>query len=333
MSEITLKFRKVPFNVFRGSDMDLPMRDHLTVRVQPNEGITIGFNVKQPGPGMHLGRAAMDFDYDEAFAHTEIADAYELLLLEAMRGDHSLFIRQDGVERAWEILQPVLEHPTPVCFYERGSWGPPEADELIRPREVARDGRPRRARLHEPRLSDRRRSAEGDLGAGDDAGSARPSRGLPRPAPVGRRSRDAQPAPPRLELGRVPSAAAGPGTRGARRGDRVVRGRPRRPGHGAVPRARGVLDVGGPRGLRRGPRRLRRAGQAPARRRDGADGDARGGGPGPRHGPGRPVGRRSTRRPRPRGRSTSGSGTCTRTGRSSRARICSATTARSPSVR
>jgi glucose-6-phosphate 1-dehydrogenase len=133
MSEITLKFRKVPFNVFRGSDMDLPMRDHLTVRVQPNEGITIGFNVKQPGSGMHLGRAAMDFDYDEAFAHTEISDAYELLLIEAMRGDHSLFIRQDGVERAWEILQPVLQHPTPVCFYERGSWGPQEAEELIRP--------------------------------------------------------------------------------------------------------------------------------------------------------------------------------------------------------
>jgi glucose-6-phosphate 1-dehydrogenase len=135
VSEITLKFRKVPFNVFRGSDMDLPMRDHLTVRVQPNEGITIGFNVKHPGPGMHLDRAAMDFDYAEGFAQTEIADAYELLILEAMRGDHSLFIRQDGVERAWEILEPVLERPTPVCTYEKGTWGPPEADELIAPRK------------------------------------------------------------------------------------------------------------------------------------------------------------------------------------------------------
>jgi len=135
VSEITLKFKKVPFNVFRGSDMDLPMRDHLTVRVQPNEGITIGFNVKQPGPGMHLGRAAMDFDYDEAFAQTEIADAYELLILEAMRGDHSLFIRQDGVERAWEILRPALDDPTPVCRYEMGTWGPSEADDLVRPRK------------------------------------------------------------------------------------------------------------------------------------------------------------------------------------------------------
>ncbi len=135
VSEITLKFRKVPFNVYRGSDMDLPMRDHLTVRVQPNEGITIGFNAKRPGPGMHLDRVAMDFDYAEGFAQAEISDAYELLILEAMRGDHSLFIRQDGVERAWEILEPALRSPTPVCRYPMGTWGPPEADQLIAPRK------------------------------------------------------------------------------------------------------------------------------------------------------------------------------------------------------
>jgi glucose-6-phosphate 1-dehydrogenase len=134
VSEITLKFRKVPFNVFRGSEMELPMRDHLTIRIQPNEGITIAFNAKRPGPGMHLDRVAMEFDYAEDFAHTEISDAYELLILEAMRGDHSLFIRQDGVERAWEILQPILDDPPPVCMYEPGTWGPPEAEALIAPR-------------------------------------------------------------------------------------------------------------------------------------------------------------------------------------------------------
>jgi glucose-6-phosphate 1-dehydrogenase len=135
VSEITLKFNKVPFNVFSGTDMELPMRSHLTIRVQPNEGITIAFNAKRPGHGMHLDRATMEFDYAEDFAHAEIADAYELLLLEAMRGDHSLFIRQDGVERAWEILEPVLEHPTPICMYPIGTWGPPEADELLAPRK------------------------------------------------------------------------------------------------------------------------------------------------------------------------------------------------------
>jgi glucose-6-phosphate 1-dehydrogenase len=61
-------------------------------------------------------------------------DAYETLLLEAMEGDHSLFLRQDGVERAWEILDPILDHPGPVVPYDRGSWGPQEADALIAPR-------------------------------------------------------------------------------------------------------------------------------------------------------------------------------------------------------
>ena len=135
VSEITLKFRKVPFNAFRGYETELPMRSHLTVRLQPNEGITIAFNAKRPGSGMHLGRVAMSFDYAEDFAQAQIADAYELLILEAMRGDHSLFIRQDGVERAWEILEPVLDDPQPICMYERGSWGPPEADDLIAPRK------------------------------------------------------------------------------------------------------------------------------------------------------------------------------------------------------
>jgi glucose-6-phosphate 1-dehydrogenase len=133
-SEITLKFRKVPFNLFKGTEMELAKRDHLTIRIQPNEGITIAFNAKRPGPGMHLGRVTMDFDYAEDFPMTEIADAYERLLLEAMRGDHSLFIREDGVERAWEVLQPVLDRPAPITFYDPGTWGPDEADALLAPR-------------------------------------------------------------------------------------------------------------------------------------------------------------------------------------------------------
>ncbi len=131
-SEITLKFRNVPFNVFRGTELDLPMRDHLTIRIQPNEGITLAVNAKKPGPGLDLGRITMDFDYEHEFGG-QIADAYELLLLEAMEGDHTLFLREDGVERAWEILQPVLDHPASIVEYEAGSWGPPEADALIAP--------------------------------------------------------------------------------------------------------------------------------------------------------------------------------------------------------
>ncbi len=77
----------------------------------------------------------MEFDYAEDFPSQEISDSYELLLLEAMRGDHSLFIRQDGVERAWQILQPVLERPSPIQMYEPASWGPAEAEALIAPRK------------------------------------------------------------------------------------------------------------------------------------------------------------------------------------------------------
>ena len=133
-SEVTLGFREVPYNVFRGTAAGAPPdRDHLTIRVQPEEGIKIAFNVKKPGPGdFELDRGVMTFDYEQTF-HAPLVEAYELLLLEAMEGDHTLFTREDEVERAWEILTPLLSDPPPVKFYEKGSWGPPEADELILP--------------------------------------------------------------------------------------------------------------------------------------------------------------------------------------------------------
>ena len=134
VTEITLKFRKVPFNVFRGTEVDLPKRDHLTFRVQPDEGITLALNAKTPGPGLELGRVEMEYDYVEEFGR-ELADSYELLLLEAMEGDHTLFLRQDGVERSWEVLGPVLATPSTPSVYEPGTWGPPEADRLIAPRK------------------------------------------------------------------------------------------------------------------------------------------------------------------------------------------------------
>ena len=133
-SEITLGFREVPYNVFEGTEVsEAPDRDHLTMRLQPNEGIKIAFNVKKPGPGeFDLDRAVMTFDYEQMF-HGPLVEAYEALLLEAMEGDHTLFTREDEVERGWEVLMPLLEHPPPVAFYEKGSWGPLEADDMIRP--------------------------------------------------------------------------------------------------------------------------------------------------------------------------------------------------------
>ncbi|MGH2573765.1 MAG: glucose-6-phosphate dehydrogenase [Actinomycetota bacterium] len=133
ITEISLSFRDVPYNVFKGTEATPFGRDHLSIRIQPNEGISLDLNVKKPGPGLELDRARLDFDYDEAF-ETPLLGAYELLILEAMEGDHSLFTREDEVERAWEVLMPILEDPPPVVVYEPGSWGPEEADALIMPR-------------------------------------------------------------------------------------------------------------------------------------------------------------------------------------------------------
>jgi glucose-6-phosphate 1-dehydrogenase len=133
VTEITLSFKDVPFNVFKGTEATPRGRDHLSIRVQPNEGISMAFNVKRPGPGLDFDRGRMDFDYEGTF-QTKLVDSYELLILEAMEGDHTLFTREDEVERAWEVLMQVLESPPSVDFYEPGSWGPKAADALIAPR-------------------------------------------------------------------------------------------------------------------------------------------------------------------------------------------------------
>src|SRR5207237_7863673 len=129
-TEISLSFREVPYNVFRGTDATRRGRDALIIRVQHNEGITFAINIKKPGVGLELDRAEVHFDYGETYRQPLI-EAYETLLLEAMEGDHTLFTREDEVERAWEILDPVLQDPPEVQFYEPGSWGPEEADALV----------------------------------------------------------------------------------------------------------------------------------------------------------------------------------------------------------
>jgi glucose-6-phosphate 1-dehydrogenase len=145
VTEVSLSFRHVPYNVFEGTNAVPLGRDALVIRVQPNEGISLNLNIKKPGLGMELDRAVLDFDYGQTF-QTPLIEAYELLILEAMEGDHTLFTREDEVERAWEVLMPVLEHPPPVVTYEPGSWGPPEVDELLLPRHwhvtPARDRKP-----------------------------------------------------------------------------------------------------------------------------------------------------------------------------------------------
>ena len=132
-SELTVAFRRAPDYLFQDEGIEHLPANHLTVRIQPDEGISLAFQAKDPGPGYALHTVRMDFDYDRSFDEP-IAGGYERLLHDAMLGDHTLFTRADDVERSWEIVTPPLEQPAPLLHYEPGTWGPAEADALIAPR-------------------------------------------------------------------------------------------------------------------------------------------------------------------------------------------------------
>ena len=132
-SHINVVFRSAPSYLFHGAGIRSLPPDHLTIRIQPDEGISLSFQAKRPGPGYELQEVEMDFSYGESFM-TKPAEAYERLLHDAMDGDGTLFTREDGVERSWEIVEDILSHTGPVHPYAPGSWGPAEADELISPR-------------------------------------------------------------------------------------------------------------------------------------------------------------------------------------------------------
>jgi glucose-6-phosphate 1-dehydrogenase len=132
-AEAVIVFKEIPHMIFRQLGMENLEPNTLAIRIQPDEGVSLSFTVQKPGAQIELDRASLDFRYGTAF-ETPLVEAYEILLLEAMRGDHMLFTRQDGVERAWEILQPILDAPPETAEYEPGSWGPSQADQLIAPR-------------------------------------------------------------------------------------------------------------------------------------------------------------------------------------------------------
>jgi glucose-6-phosphate 1-dehydrogenase len=112
----------------------------LALRIQPDEGITLRFEAKAPGPQMYIQPVSMEFRYGTSFGQ-QAPEAYERLILDAILGDPTLFIRRDEVEAAWDHVDRLIEGwngmeedgPSP---YPAGTWGPPEADVLL-----ARDGR------------------------------------------------------------------------------------------------------------------------------------------------------------------------------------------------
>ena len=109
--------------------------DHLTFELGDPGSISASFLAKVPGPTIQLGEAHMKFSYADTFGGSEHAlDPYERLIHDVMVGDRTLFTSSEAVERLWEISTPVLEQPPPLHAYAPGSWGPPEAEELIAPR-------------------------------------------------------------------------------------------------------------------------------------------------------------------------------------------------------
>ncbi|HET7520882.1 MAG TPA: glucose-6-phosphate dehydrogenase [Candidatus Limnocylindria bacterium] len=140
VTEVAVQFKSPPLALFQRVGAPTIEPNILAIRIQPDEGILLRFGAKVPGQGMQIRSVNMDFRYGFSFA-VDSPDAYETLLLDAMVGDASLFTRDDEVERAWQILEPILEawqsgSGGPIHFYGAGSWGPPAADELL-----GRDGR------------------------------------------------------------------------------------------------------------------------------------------------------------------------------------------------
>ena len=135
LTEIAVHFKRTPQTLFSRNPKDVH-HNVITLRIQPNEGIALSFGAKQPGQQMRAVRVEMDFAYSHAFG-AETPAAYETLLLDAMRGDPTLFTRRDEVEAEWRIITPIEEAwaelpPPSFPNYAAGSEGPDQADQLIR---------------------------------------------------------------------------------------------------------------------------------------------------------------------------------------------------------
>jgi glucose-6-phosphate 1-dehydrogenase len=140
LTEIAIQFKQPPFMLFRGTSIERLNPNVLIVRIQPNEGISLAFDAKVPGPVDRLDTVKMEFVYADYFG-AEPSTGYETLLYDAMIGDQTLFHRMDMVEAGWQVVAPILstwrrDGARGLAAYEQGTPGPAEAQELI-----ARDGR------------------------------------------------------------------------------------------------------------------------------------------------------------------------------------------------
>ncbi len=134
-TEIAIQFKRAPFMLFRQTAVESLAPNRLILHLQPDEGISLSFGAKIPGPLVRLGAVNMDFQYKDYFGATP-STGYERLLYDCMCGDATLFQRSDMVESSWQIVAPILDvwqalPPRGFPNYAAGSWGPREADDLI----------------------------------------------------------------------------------------------------------------------------------------------------------------------------------------------------------
>jgi glucose-6-phosphate 1-dehydrogenase len=149
-TEITIQFKRAPFILFRQTAVHKLQTNQLVIQIQPEEGISLSFGAKVPGPVLRLGTVDMSFEYSKYFG-ADPYTGYEVLLYDCMIGDATLFQRADMVEAGWRVVDPVLDvwkalPPRNFPNYAAGTWGPKDADELMerdsrRWRKISHDSR------------------------------------------------------------------------------------------------------------------------------------------------------------------------------------------------
>ena len=139
VTEVTIMFKQPPLSIFQdeqGKGAEGIRNNFISMRIQPDEGITLRFGAKLPGATMQISPVSMNFSYADTFGASS-ANGYERLLLDAMLGDATLFAHRDGVEATWALMTPILEDwaKNPIKDlpnYPAGTWGPPTSDAMLK---------------------------------------------------------------------------------------------------------------------------------------------------------------------------------------------------------
>lgn len=131
---ISIAFKEPPKSMFpSGSGVGQQGPDHLTFDLADEARVSLSFYGKRPGPGFRMDKVSMQFAVQDTDWAGSVLEAYERLIYDAVRGDHTLFTTAEGIERLWEISQPLLDNPPPVRPYAPGSWGPNQIHQLVAP--------------------------------------------------------------------------------------------------------------------------------------------------------------------------------------------------------